>query len=76
MLVNCFNVAAICRSGGGCIFYHGHSAARLENEILKYRGEFSDPIKVCLYLAATEKQDIELKEVENRLVDLEASKKS
>jgi site-specific DNA recombinase len=65
------------KSRAQCPFYNGHSAAKLESEILKYLGEFSDPIKVRLYLASTEKQDtekyeVELKGVEKRLADLEA----
>jgi len=53
-----------------------HSAAKLEESILKYLGEFSNPLKVRQYLAATEKQDtekyeVELKGVEKRLTDLE-----
>jgi hypothetical protein len=41
-----------------------------------YLGEFSDPIRVRQYLATAEKQDtekyeVELKQVEKRLVELE-----
>ena len=64
------------KSRGLCSIYNGHSAAKLENAILKYLGEFSDPIRVRQYLAMTEKQDtekyeVELKGVEKRLADLE-----
>jgi hypothetical protein len=61
-----------------CSVYNGHSATKLEDAILKYLGEFSDPIKVRQYLATSEKQDnekyeVELKGVEKRLTELEAS---
>jgi site-specific DNA recombinase len=59
-----------------CSTYNGHAAPKLENAILKYLGEFSDPIKVRQYLAMTEKQDtekyeVELKGVEKRLAELD-----
>jgi len=65
------------RSRGLCSVYNGHSAAKLEESILKYLGEFSDPVRVRQYLAASEKQDtekyeVELKSVDKRLADLEA----
>jgi site-specific DNA recombinase len=64
------------RSRGQCSFYNGHSAAKLEDSILKYLGEFSNPLKVRQYLAAneiqdTEKYEVEMKGVEKRLTDLE-----
>ena len=64
------------KSRGLCSVYNGHSAAKLEKAILEYLGEFSNPIKVRQYLAATEKQDtekyeVELKRVEKRLADLD-----
>jgi len=65
------------KSRGLCSFYNGHSAAQLESAILKYLGEFSDPIKVRQYLATTTKRDIEkleveLKGLEKRLTELDA----
>jgi DNA repair exonuclease SbcCD ATPase subunit len=65
------------RSRGLCSVYNGHSAAKLEKAILEYLGEFSDPIRVRLYLAAaesndTERYESELKRVEKRLAELEA----
>jgi hypothetical protein len=64
------------RSRGLCSIYNGHSAAKLESEILKYPGEFSDPIRVRQFLSTAEKQDteryeVELKQVEKRLAELE-----
>jgi site-specific DNA recombinase len=64
------------RSRGLCSVYNGHAANKLETAILKYLGEFSDPIRVRQYLTATERQDtekyeVELKQVEKRLVELE-----
>ena len=43
------------KSRGLCSIYNGHAAPKLESAILKYLGEFSDPIKVRQYLAMTEK---------------------
>jgi site-specific DNA recombinase len=59
-----------------CSTYNGHAAAKLENAILDYLGEFSDPIRVRQYLALAEKQDtekyeVELKQVDRRLTDLD-----
>ncbi len=64
------------RSRGLCSVSNGHSAAKLEDSILKYLGEFSDPIRVRLYLAAAESKDTdryesELKRVEKLLAELE-----
>jgi len=64
------------RSLGQCSVYNGHSAAKLEEAILKFLGEFSDPIRVRQYLAMTEKHDTEkyeaeLKGIEKKLADLE-----
>jgi hypothetical protein len=42
---------------------YGHTASKLEQAILEYLGEFSDPFKVSQYLALTEKQDTEKYEV-------------
>jgi DNA repair exonuclease SbcCD ATPase subunit len=63
-------------SKGLCPVYNGHSATKLEDAILKYLGEFSDPIKVRQYLATAENQDtekyeVELKGVEKRFAELE-----
>lgn len=65
------------KSRGLCPVYNGHSVAKLENAILKYLGEFSNPNKVRQYLATAEKQDtekyeVELRGVEKRLADLES----
>jgi len=65
------------KSKGLCSTYNGHAAPKLEGAILKYLGEFSDPIRVREYLAITEKQDsekyeVELKQIDKRLADLEA----
>jgi site-specific DNA recombinase len=65
------------RSRGLCPVYNGHAANKLETSILKYLGEFSDPGRVRQYLAAAERQDtekyeVELKQVEKRLMELEA----
>jgi DNA repair exonuclease SbcCD ATPase subunit len=65
------------RSCGLCSVYNGHSAAKLEKAILEYLGEFSDPIRVRLYLAAaedkdTERYESELQRIEKRLADLDA----
>jgi site-specific DNA recombinase len=59
-----------------CSIYNGHSAAKLENAILEYLGEFSDPFRVRQHLTMEEKQDtekyeVELKQVEKRLTELE-----
>jgi hypothetical protein len=64
------------KSRGLCSYYNGHAAPKLESAILKYLGEFSDPLKVRQYLAMTEKQDtekyeVELKGIEKRLAELE-----
>ncbi len=64
------------KSVGQCSFYNGHAAPKLETAILKYLGEFSDPQKVRLHLVVTERQDtekyeVELKQVEKRLAELE-----
>jgi site-specific DNA recombinase len=64
------------RSRGQCSVYNGHSSVELEGAILNYLGEFSDSFKVRQYLAATERQDtekyeVELKQVEKRLTELE-----
>ena len=65
------------RSRGLCSVYNGHSAPRLENTILEYLGQFSDPGKVREHLAAAEREELvqreaELRDVEKRLADLEA----
>jgi site-specific DNA recombinase len=59
-----------------CSTYNGHNAVKLEQAILDYLGEFSNPLKVRQYLFLTEKQDtekyeVELKSVEKRLAELE-----
>jgi site-specific DNA recombinase len=64
------------RSKELCSIYNGHAATKLENAIIKYLGEFSNPIKVREYLAIAERQDLEkyeseLKGIEKRLADLE-----
>jgi site-specific DNA recombinase len=65
------------RSRGLCSFYNGHSAGKLEQAILDYLGEFSDPIRVREHLSATESKDTEkyeseLKRVEKHLAELDA----
>jgi ABC-type anion transport system duplicated permease subunit len=65
------------KSKGLCSTYNGHAASKLEGAILKYLGEFSDPIRVREYLAMTEKQgtekyEVELKQIDKRLADLDA----
>jgi site-specific DNA recombinase len=64
------------KSKGLCSTYNGHAASKLEGAILEYLGEFSNPIKVREYLSITEKQDtekyeVELKQVDKRLADME-----
>ena len=64
------------RSRGMCSYYNGHSAAKLENMILDYLGQFSDPIRVREYLAIaeskdTERYEAELKRIEKRLKDMD-----
>jgi hypothetical protein len=64
------------KSKGLCSTYNGHAAPKLESAILKYLGEFSDPIRVREYLAMAEKQDtekyeVELRQVDKRLADLD-----
>jgi hypothetical protein len=59
-----------------CSTYNGHAAAKLENAILEYLGEFSNPIRVRQHLAMEEKQDtekyeVELKQVNKHLAELE-----
>jgi site-specific DNA recombinase len=64
------------KSKGLCSTYNGRAAAKLENAILDYMGEFSDPLRVRQYLAMTEKQDtekyeVELKQIDKRLAEME-----
>ena len=64
------------RSRGMCSYYNGHSAAKLENMILDYLGQFSDPIRVREYLAIaeskdTERYEAELRRIEKRLKDMD-----
>jgi hypothetical protein len=64
------------RSKELCSIYNGHAATKLENAIIKYLGEFSNPIKVREYLAIAERQvleqyEAELKGIEKRLADLD-----
>jgi hypothetical protein len=56
--------------------HNGHAAAKLENAILEYLGEFFDPLRVRQHLAMEEKQDtekyeVELKQVNKYLAELE-----
>ena len=59
-----------------CSHYNGHSAPQLEQAILEYLGQYSDPDLVKDHLAAAEKKEMELREtelkqVERGLTDLE-----
>lgn len=65
------------RSRELCSVYNGHSSPKLEKAILEYLGQFSDPEKVRECLEAAERKEleryeVELHNVERRLVDLEA----
>ena len=60
-----------------CSHYNGHSAPQLEQAILEYLGQFSEPDLVKDHLAAAEKKEMELREtelkqVERALIDLES----
>jgi DNA invertase Pin-like site-specific DNA recombinase len=60
-----------------CAFYNGHTAAKLDEAVLAYLGQYSDPKKVRELLDASEKRDIkrgetELRQVERRLTEVEA----
>jgi hypothetical protein len=60
-----------------CSFYSGHTAAKLEEAVLEYLGQYSDPKKVRELLDASEKREIkrretELRQVERRLAEVEA----
>ena len=51
-----------------CRFYNGHSVARLEEAVLDYLSQFSDPELVRQHMEAAERKEIENKEVEFREV--------
>ena len=60
-----------------CPHYNGHSAPKLEQAILEYLGEYSEPDLVKGHLAAAEKKEMarretELKQVARGLSDLES----
>ena len=60
-----------------CAFYNGHTAAKLDEAVLEYLGQYSDPTKVRELLDATEKREIkrretELRQAERRLAEVEA----
>ncbi len=60
-----------------CAFYNGHTAAKLDEAVLQYLGQYSDPKKVRELLDASEKRDIkrretELRQVERRQAEVEA----
>ena len=59
-----------------CAHYNGHSAPKLEQAILEYLGQYSDPDLVKGHLSAAEtkemlRRETELKQVEKALNDLE-----
>ncbi len=59
-----------------CRFYNGHSVARLEEAVLDYLSQFSDPELVRQHMEAAERNEFEqketeLKEVTKSLADLE-----
>ncbi len=59
-----------------CSHYNGHSAPKLEQAILEYLGQYSDPDLVKDHLSAAEmkemqRRETELKQVERALSDLE-----
>lgn len=65
------------KSETDCAYYNGHSAPRLEAEILEYLGQFSDPKLVRQHMEAASKRDIscsskELEETERGLKDMDA----
>ncbi len=47
-----------------CATYNGHSAPKLEQAVLDYLGEFSDPELVKQHLAIGQAKELEQKEVE------------
>jgi site-specific DNA recombinase len=51
-----------------CSTYNGHSAPKLEQAILEYLGQFSDPDMVREHMAAAESKELEKKEQELREV--------
>ena len=60
-----------------CAFYNGHSAVKLEEAVLEYLGQYSNPKKVRELLDASEKSEVrwrgsELKQVQRRLAEVEA----
>ena len=59
-----------------CAHYNGHSAPKLEQAILEYLGQYSDPDLVKDHLSAAEmkemqRRETELKQVGKALSDLE-----
>jgi site-specific DNA recombinase len=59
-----------------CAFYNGHSAPKLEEAVLGYLGQFSDPKKVRELVDASDKREIrrretELRQTERRLAEVE-----
>jgi len=65
------------RSRALCPVYNGHSAPKLEEAVLEYLGQYSDPQLVRDYLSAIDQKELErheteLRDVEKRLADYEA----
>ena len=54
------------RSKELCSTYNGHSAGKLEESILDYLGQFSDPDLVREHMAAAERKEVERTETELR----------
>jgi len=52
-----------------CAYYNGHAAGKLEEAILEYLGQFSDPAKVREHLLAASTKEMQSKRTELRRVD-------
>ena len=52
-----------------CATYNGHAAQRLEDAVLDYLGQFSDPEKVREHLQAAKRREVSQKQAERKVVD-------
>ena len=52
------------KSRSACDTYNGHSAPKLEQAILDYLGQFSDPELVRQHMEAAERREVEKREAE------------
>ena len=52
-----------------CATYNGHAAQKLEETVLDYLGQFSDPEKVREHLRAAKRREVGKKEAELKAVD-------